>query len=111
MMITVKDLKNVNSRESFQGMVRKAWVLQLTDEVKAKLQALPQETRFEMYKTLDKETAQKHLELMRDHKERSLAAGAKYVIIDGIEVLEPAYQIDTDELLIEAGFFVAQSME
>ncbi|ANM46559.1 RNA polymerase binding [Morganella phage vB_MmoM_MP1] len=106
-MISVRDL---NSND-FLTNIRKAWSMQVSDDVKSSFKLLPQKERFELYKKLDNETIKLHREMMIKHREDAIRNGANYIIIDDVKVLEEKYQIDTNVMLIEAGFVVAQTME
>lgn len=110
-MITTKDLKGQNTRDSFKNSLRKSWSLQVSDEVRAKLKLIPQEQRFDLYNTLDEETRQEYMKLLKEHHDNAIADGAKLVFENGIQVLEEKFRIDTDELLIEAGSWTALSLE
>lgn len=105
--ISVRDIQNTRNVTEFDRIdnrIRKSWVLQMPASVTVQLKAIERNARFEMYRLLDNTVNRKWIELMKKHHEDSIAKGAK--LVNGTNVLEKAYQIDTDELLIEAGRIV-----
>ena len=105
--ITVADIQNkkiVSEFDLVMNKIRKAWVLQMPESEKAKLKAIAQPARFELYKHIDDQVNKEWVTMMRKHYETSIAKGAK--LIRGTTILEKSYQIDTEELLIEAAGIV-----
>ncbi|CAH6634779.1 RNA polymerase binding protein [Escherichia phage vB_Eco_SAP] len=105
--ITVADIQNKKTSLEFDramNKIRKAWVLQMPESEKAKMKVIPQQTRFELYAHIDDMVQKEWIAAMRKYYDDSIAKGAK--TIRGKDILEKGYQIDTDELLIEAASVV-----
>ena len=101
--ITVNDLQPKHSRgESADNRIRKAWSLQMPDEVKAKFSHFPGEVKRQLYVSFDKEVNEIWVNMMANANKRAGEQGAKEVLIDGVKRLEDAYCQDPDELLIQA---------
>lgn len=105
--ITVADIQNKKTSLEFDramNKIRKAWVLQMPESEKAKMKVIPQQARFELYAHIDDMAQKEWIAAMRKYYDDSIAKGAK--TIRGKDILEKGYQIDTDELLIEAASVV-----
>ncbi|UOX40427.1 RNA polymerase binding protein [Aeromonas phage GomatiRiver_11] len=107
-VVIPSDLR-LQSDNLFETMnkIRKAWVANITDAKAAQLQVLAPEVRFELYADLDKEVREMYIELMKQRKLRVLATGG--YMVRGMNdklVLAPEFQVDTDELLIQAAELV-----
>ena len=101
--ITVADIQNKKTSLEFDramNKIRKAWVLQMPESEKAKMKVIPQQARFELYSHIDDMVQKEWIAAMRQYYGDSIAKGAK--TIHGTDILEKSYQIDTDELLIDA---------
>lgn len=100
--ISAKDLRaKFTSDESGENKLRKAWVLQMPDEVKEKLKTYPGAVRIQLYKQFDKEVNDIYADNLRIARETALANGAKYERIDGVDRLTKG-TVDQDEVLIES---------
>lgn len=106
--LTVNDIRpHDDNVYSLFNKIRKAWVLQMDPETKAKFSALSQEVRFELYGGIDKDVRDMYIKLLQDNRQNALKAGAQ--MIKGANdkyTLESQYQIDTDELIIQAANIV-----
>ncbi len=105
--ITVADIQNKKTSLEFDramNKIRKAWVLQMPESEKAKMKVIPQQARFELYAHIDDMVQKEWIAAMRKHYNDSIANGAK--TIHGTDILEKSYQIDTDDLLIDAASVV-----
>ena len=105
--ITVADIQNKKTSLEFDramNKIRKAWVLQMPESEKAKMKVIPQHPRFELYAHIDDMVQKEWIAAMRKHYNDSIANGAK--TIHGTDILEKSYQIDTDDLLIDAASVV-----
>lgn len=110
-VITVRDIQNTKTnldQDLVANRIRKSWVLQMPASEAAKMKAIARDARFMLYKDIDRQVQTKWIELMRKHHEESIQNGAK--LIGGTRILEKSYQIDTDELLIEAASIVITDM-
>lgn len=86
--ITVRDIQASSIISEFgnlDGRIRKSWVLQMPVSVSAKLKAIPQKERFELYKDIDKMVRNEWVYTMKNRRES-----------------EPTHNVDTDEMMIQA---------
>ena len=88
--------------ESCDTRVRKAWVLQMPEEQKAKFEKFPGYVRHQLYKSFDSDIIEIWVKLMRNAHQAALKDGAKYIRVAGISRLEDEFCADSDELLIMA---------
>ncbi|QQV89679.1 RNA polymerase binding protein [Proteus phage SJ_PmiM] len=95
--------------KDFKNAIRKSWVSQLSESKKTKLKALPKETKFSFYKSIDSDVSKEYIKLMKAHKETAIKNGAK--LIPGTDILEEKFQIDTTELLLKAALSVIETIK
>ncbi|ADG60009.1 RNA polymerase binding [Acinetobacter phage Acj9] len=101
--ITAADLQPKHSRgESADNRIRKAWSLQMPDEVKAKFAHFPGDVKRQMYKGFDAEVNEIWTKMMSDANQHAKDSGAKTVRVNGFTRIEDQYCMDPDELLIQA---------
>ncbi len=101
--ITVNDLQPKHSRgESADNRVRKAWALQMPDEVKAKFSGFPQSVKAQLYKSFDTEVHDIWTSMLVKLNKHAKDNGAKTVRVNGFSRLEESFCKDTDLILIEA---------
>ena len=102
--ITTADLVSKHSSgESADNKIRKAWTLQMPDEVKDKFKNFPSQVKIQLYKSFDKDVKDKWIELMSESNKLAIESGAKVVKVgDNIKRLEDKFCGNPDELLIKA---------
>ncbi|EQA7786758.1 RNA polymerase-binding protein RpbA [Acinetobacter baumannii] len=101
--ITVNDLQPKHSRgESADNRIRKAWSLQMPDEVKAKFKDFPGDVKRQLYKSFDAEVNEIWTQFLVNRNKHASESGAKEVRVNGFRRLEDKFCVDPDELLIEA---------
>jgi hypothetical protein len=109
--ITVNDLQpkrtaanttNDAVGQSADNRIRKAWSLQMPDEVKAKFAHFPGDVKRQLYKSFDQETNEIWVELLANANKEAEAAGAKEIRVGGFKRLSDEFCKNPDELLIQA---------
>lgn len=105
--ITVQDIQGKIS-DSADTKIRKAWVLQISDETRATIQSMPLESRRSMYKALDQDVLKHWIGKMRQHREDALANGVKMIRSNGFYRLPDEYCDQQDQMLIDAALEVIQ---
>lgn len=101
--ITVNDLQPKHSRgESADNRIRKAWSLQMPDEVKAKFAHFPGQVKRQLYISFDKEVNEIWVTMLAKANKHAADNNAKEVRVNGLKRLEDAYCVDPDEVLIQA---------
>lgn len=91
---------NVFEQTVYWNRVRFAWVSQMPETDKRRLQAIVQQARFEIYAQFDREVHKEWIEMMREYHRNAIAQGAK--TLKGTQILEQAWQIDTNDILLQA---------
>lgn len=107
--ITVKDIQPKKTiGELCANRVRKAWVLQMTEEQKQKFSHFPGKVKQQLYKSFDSEVQQIWIDLMKSKNEQLIKDGAKMIKgkVTENEITQSRFSdehaIDVNELLIEA---------
>lgn len=101
--ITVADLQAKHSTgESADNRIRKAWSLQMPEEVKAKFKHFPKDVKMQLYRSFDKETNEIWTNMLANANATAKDSGAKHVRVNGFVRLEEQFCVDPDELLIQA---------
>lgn len=95
--------------KDFKNAIRKSWVSQLPDDKVAKLKALPKETKFSFYQSIDSDVSKTYTKMLKEYRETAIKNGAK--LIYGTDILEEKFQIDTTELLLKAALSVIETLK
>jgi hypothetical protein len=101
--IKVSDLQPKHSTgESADTRIRRAWSLQMPDEVKAKFKDFPGSVKTQLYKSFDLEVNEIWTSLLAKRNEQAIESGAKEVRVGGYRRLQDEFCQDPDQVLIEA---------
>lgn len=101
--ITTADLQPKHSRgDSADNRVRKAWSLQMPEEVKAKFSHFPGAVKTQMYRSFDAEVHEIWTKMLGKVNQNAKESGAKEVNQNGFRRLEDKFCQDPDEVLIQA---------
>lgn len=99
-VFAIQNQKTSHEFDRAMNKIRKSWVLQMPESEKAKMRVIPQAARFELYAHIDDMVQKEWIAAMRKYYKDSIDKGAK--TIRGTNILEKGFQINTEELLIDA---------
>lgn len=111
--ITSQDIQPKNVRAitnpNNDNKIRRAWVMQTPDSIAEQFKKLPQEVKFELYQSIDKEISDEWIRLMKEY----VNSNSEHFITDksGAERLADHLCVNADDQLIVAALNIVKTFK